>query len=331
MTLRFTLRRAGVASLLLMLVASTTVAADSNSKVTRFIDASIGIQVVPKNLSPSLASFTGANAVKELQGSSLERQSCNPQLNANDALHPVPCYFGDPHGVNTVVLYGDSNAGNWIPDLNPVMKQLKFRLAVFAYPGCATPFIPTTTGESGNYPIPFNGKVYGSLFQQCANWHASVGAAIQKLTPSAIIAVSGPWMYSGLAIDENAWVQGFVSAFQTMTKSHPETIRILLGTSPLMPNNSPDCLATNATTVQNCSASYTVGTGYYGGILARDVAIAKAVKAKLVPTTPFFCYKDHCSPIVNNYLVYVDHDHTTIAYSTYLQGLMYAALLPILH
>jgi hypothetical protein len=41
-----------------------------------------------------------------------------------------------------------------------------------------------------------------------------------------------------------------------------------------------------------------------------------------------FCHDDQCSPVVKNYVVYVDEDHTTTAYSTYVLGLLYADLLP---
>jgi hypothetical protein len=324
--------RAVVVSIVLTTVACTlvtTAGADSNAKVSAFIAASTSIDVLPSTLTPSLEQFTNPNALKSLQGSGELATACDPVVTPADAKDPVPCYFGDPHGVKTVVLYGDSNAGNWIPALNAVMKQLKYRLAVFAYPSCATPFIPTTTGKTGNYPIPFKGKVYGPLFVECATWHANVGAVIDALDPVAVIAVSGPWMFSTLPADETAWTKSFAHAYNVMTKGHPTTLRILLGTSPLMPTASPQCLSLNVNTVQNCSASYTFGVGYFGGILARDVLVAKASDATLVPVTPLFCSNGHCSPVVKNYLVYVDQDHTTIAYTTYVDGLLYSALQPL--
>jgi hypothetical protein len=65
---------------------------------------------------------------------------------------------------------------------------------------------------------------------------------------------------------------------------------------------------------------------YYGNLLERDVSIAKASGATLLPVTPWFCYRLACSPVVGNYIVYIDRDHLSIQYSQYLSGVMYSTL-----
>lgn len=309
---------------------ANSAAADSNSKVQRYIESSITMTSLPPITVPSLSSLETTVQLKAAQGSAWIKMSCSPQYVEKIAENPVPCWYGDPHGVRTIALYGDSNAGNWIPALDAVSKLLKYRLAVFAFPSCATPLIPEAKTASGYYPIPFKGVVEGPVWQQCADWHAAVGPAVAALNPSAVIAVSGPWMYSDSSADLNEWESGFAAAFAAMTKGHPRAKRIILGTSPLLPSDAPECLAQHPTDIQTCGESYKYGSGYYGGILERDVAVAEAAKATLIPTTPLFCYEDHCSPIINDYLVYVDQDHTTIDYTTYLEGLLYAALAPYL-
>jgi hypothetical protein len=318
-------------SVAVVVAALSSAAADSNSRVEKFIKSSVKIQSIPPSLTPSLSTLASPSEIKTNQGSSWIRPSCSPQLNATIAAHPVPCWYGDPHGVKTVVLYGDSNAGNWIPALDAVTKLLKYRLAVFAFPSCATPFVPETKTGAGYFPIPFNGTVDGPVWTQCATWHAAVGPAAAALKPSAVIAVSGPWMYSGREIDENAWIKGFSEMFSALTKGHSTVKRILLGSSPIMPEDVPICLSEHQSQVQACAEHYTFGTGYYGGILARDVAIAQATNATLIPVTPLFCIDDDCSPIVKNYVVFVDQDHTTIAYSTYLEGILYSELQSLLN
>ena len=97
-----------------------------------------------------------------------------------------------------------------------------------------------------------------------------------------------------------------------------------------MPQLTPGCLGANLTDVQKCALSYRVGSGYYGKMVSRDAALAKATGAKLLPTTPFFCKSGKCSPIVKDFIVYVDQDHITILYSDYVAGLMQTALAPLL-
>lgn len=324
---------AGRAALLTALMTVTCIgvaSADSNTKVDLYIESSISLNSLPSQVTPPLSSLVSTNQVKAAQGSAWIRLSCSPQYVEKIAEDPVPCWYGDPHGVRTIALYGDSNAGNWIPALDAVSKLLKYKLAVFAFPSCATPFIPEAKTGSGYYPIPFKGVVEGPVWQQCAEWHSAVGPAIAALDPTAVIAVSGPWMYSSSSADLTEWESGFATAFAAMTKGDPKAKRIILGTSPLLPSDVPDCLAQHPTAIQACSLSFKYGTGYYGGILARDVAVATVAKATLIPTTPLFCYESRCSPVVKDYLVYVDQDHTTIDYTTYLEGLLYADLAPYL-
>ena len=44
-----------------------------------------------------------------------------------------------------------------------------------------------------------------------------------------------------------------------------------------------------------------------------------------MPVVQWLCYRDQCSPIVKNYMVYLDTDHFSVAYSEYLTGVLEVA------
>ena len=81
---------------------------------------------------------------------------------------------------------------------------------------------------------------------------------------------------------------------------------------------------------QDCSLTYAPGSGYYGAALTRDKLIASLSKATLINTNKFLCYKDACSPVIGNILVYSDIDHITIAYSSFISKGITSAVLAAL-
>ncbi len=255
-------------------------------------------------------------------GNLLVGSSCDP-VNPSIALHPTPCFFGDTKTKRTVVLYGDSIAGSWLPNLAVVAEHLQFRLAVFRYAGCPPPFLPFTLATGG--PVPLDSPRQGALWQQCANWHERVAGAVRRLSPEAVVIVSGAWNSSGG--DFGRWIGGMKSAFTAMTKGNPRAKRILIGTSPLLPESVPECLSVHLSSIETCDLHYrTNPADYYGEQLVRDQDIASASRATLIPVVSWFCYRLTCPPVIGNSIVYVDRDHTTIQYSQYLTGAMYSAL-----
>jgi hypothetical protein len=81
---------------------------------------------------------------------------------------------------------------------------------------------------------------------------------------------------------------------------------------------------------QDCSLTYTPGSGYYGSALTRDKVVASVSDATLIKTTNFLCHKDTCSPVIGNILVYSDIDHITIAYSSFISKGITSAVLAAL-
>jgi hypothetical protein len=278
------------------------------AQVAAAVAKSTAITKLPSDLTPPLTVFTNPLAAQNYAGSSTVA-ACDPYDDAKLAAHPVPCYYGDLKSSTTVAFIGDSNTGNWAPAFELGFATTKYRLAVFPYAGCHTPDM--------TYVSPHN----------CNVWHKSVSYAIRRLHPYAVIAVSGPFG-SVRGATEAQWVAGMKKLFVQATIGLPSTLRILMGTSPLFPEPVPTCLASNSNP-QSCSVADTP-TSVYGRYLARDKLIAAAASATLVPVGRWLCTSGSCSPIVSKYLVYVDADHITIAYSQFVAQVVMNAVLKAL-
>lgn len=265
--------------------------------------ASTTIQKLPSNLNPSLADIH-TKAPFNLSGGKWIMKSCDPYDYPEQAANPQPCIYGNKTSAKTVVLWGDSNAGNWIPALDGAFNTLGYKLAVFSFPGCPTAFVTAT--KTGPFADP-------SSYVACNTFHAKLPAAVLALKPYAIMAVSGAAFVTKTTTIQNQWIAGMASAFTAMSVGQPAVRRFVIGTSPILPSDVPKCLALHSSAIQVCSSN-TVTSGYVAK-LARDVAVATAAKATLLPTSTWLCQNKICPPIMGSTLIYVDVDHLTIEFS----------------
>ena len=265
--------------------------------------ASINLQKVPANLTPSLVDIHTQTPFT-LSGGRYVQRICDPYDHPEQAANPQPCIYGNKTATKTVVLWGDSNAGNWMPALDGAFAALGYKLAVFTFPGCPTAFVTAT--KTGPFADPSN-------YVSCNTFHANLPAAVKKLNPYAIMGVSGAAFVTKTTAIQNQWIAGMTAAFNAMTAGQPAVRRFIIGTSPILPTDVPKCLALHSSAIQVCSSN-TVASGYTQK-LARDVAEAAAAKATLIPTSTWFCQNKICPPVMGSTLIYVDVDHTTIEYS----------------
>jgi hypothetical protein len=293
--------------------------ATTNAQVANAIAASLKQHSLPAALTPSLADVAGNN-VWALQGTALLKPGCDPYNYMKEVFHPKPCIYGDTGAKRTIVIFGDSYVGNWLPALNEIGRSLGYRIAAFEFAGCITAFVPPTPGAT-----------LTAAAKACDEWHADLPAAVRAQKPVAVLAANGTpsWGVGG----DPAWVEGIKTAFDKMTSAAPNTIRVLISISPGLPLSAPSCLAAYSTSIQRCDLTYTpgkLGVGLFSASLLRDQDAAAAAHATLLPTVQWFCLKDRCPAVIGNMLVYVDADHLTIVYSEYLAKVLQTELAPVL-
>ncbi len=305
-----------VVTSLVLLTASTVLASPGDqvgtaAQVAAAVKSSISVKTVSPTIAATLKEFSNSSSF-DLTGPSTFG-SCDPYNSEALAIAPKPCFFGNLHGTKTIVLVGDSNVGNWVPALNLGLADSPYRLAVFGFSSCGLANLPYTPS-------------WGALYERCRQWHANVPAAIRSLHPLAVLASSGD---VGTNYSNTTWANGVKNVFVEATLGAPTTKRILIGTSPLFGESAVTCLTVHPDP-QDCSLQYTVGSGYYGGTLSRDVQVASSSHATLINTSKFLCSSDVCSPVIGNILVYSDIDHITIAYSSFLSKVLTSAVLAAL-
>jgi hypothetical protein len=278
------------------------------AQATSNVVSGLKISSVPGNMTPSLAQLSAPNGSFLSSGVSYIRSECDAYDSPAVAAAPVPCVYGDINATKAIVLYGDSHASAWIPALDIVASKLHERLVVFAFAGCATSLVAVT--KSGTFAD-------ASRTDSCNDWHRAIGQAVRAAKPSTLIVTAGIGYATYSKADTATWIGGMSAAFKEMTRGLAGVTKIYLGTTPLFERNVPNCVALHSGNVKGCSLTYG-SNDYYGRLLTRDVAIAKAAHVSLVAPTVLFCSKGHCPPIVGTSLVYVDVDHISTAYAIQL-------------
>lgn len=262
----------------------------------------------PPMLNPSLATLATPLGIYNAQGSSLQWK-CDPQTVVALRTAPKPCWFGAIKGP-TWVVFGDSNAGSWLPALDVAAKTLGVRLASFVYPGCTSRTV-VSKFESVTISAP------------CSQFHSHLAAAVGALKPTVVISATLGEGFSGNASNVAAYAATWKATFDAVTASAPRAKRLLFETTPNTGGNSsiPVCLSQNKDLL-SCSPHYYPGNYYstnYWMYLQLTKNAAAASNATLVNVAQWFCQTglklmNECPAAIGSTLVYVDGDHISQVY-----------------
>ena len=281
------------------------------SQIEKLVAASSGITSIPSSPDPSLSAEDADSA-----------NLWYPEtLHGCTDLVSDPCVFGDTTSKKTVVLFGDSHAQMWLSALVPAAKALKVRLVLFWFGGCpaASVTVYLTTSLDGFPAGPY---------LACNNWRKTVLKTIKKLRPELVLLSnrtamvnSGPNSY----FTATQWKAGVKTTVDAI-KSKATKVAII-GDIVYMPYQMPACLDANPTNVQYCAAP-NPNTMSHSNEPA-EVAEAKTLHIGYINPLPWICTKT-CSPVIGNFLVYLDEAHLDETYVAFLATVMQEAVKPLL-
>ena len=269
------------------------------------VEVAAKVTKLPSPVQPSLqalVSSTGYRLIGYAAG-----LSCSPYDKASQVVNPDPCWLGDPTATRTLVLYGDSHAGSWIPAMDTFAKSIKAKLAVFWFPGCPTPLVVAST----------SGTFYSSRAADCNRWNAKVTGVISSLNAFAVVMASGYGVSRAFTASEyQQWLNGWTLLANQIRARSPRTALYLLSTTPYLRQSAPECLLHQSNAIQNCgyTSAPSTQTGYglnLGDNKIRDIASAKAAGATLVDVSPLFCVNQFCPAVIGSTVVYGDAHHIT--------------------
>jgi peptidoglycan/LPS O-acetylase OafA/YrhL len=225
-------------------------------------------------------------------------------INNNDGCHihvrqtvSPTCEYGDLSSNETIVLYGDSHAAQWLPALDLIGQRKGIKIVSLTKSACPSAEVIKKT--SSQYDA-----------KDCQAFRDSSVARINTIKPLAVI-LTGMQPFTAPYSDESAkswWLAGEKVLFNRIKGATQYPIYIT--DTPLPRVDIPDCLV--AGRGDACDTARPIDAEVATGLIA-------------INPTPWLC-ADKCPAVVDGIIAYRDQSHLTVAMSKRLSSKLEIAL-----
>ncbi|MEU6857414.1 acyltransferase family protein [Glycomyces sp. NPDC046736] len=269
------------------------------------IGESSDVDIVPSNLTPSLEE--ARDDTPSIAGDG----EC--QTDRDSVEVKSECWFGDPDGEKTIVLFGDSHAAQWFPALNQVAEASGWRLLVMVKANCSVPDITEYD------------KKLGREYTECPEWKDGVFDLLEEVQPDAVLATAFDRKEIVADDPEKAWVDGWVDSVEALQEVSDEVY--YMADSVELEEDPPSCLAENPDNASVCVGDLEESIVDPDRREATVEAVDDAGATVLDPI-PWMCDLDEgtCPVVVGNLMVYRDTNHLSARFVSELAPQLAAAL-----
>ncbi|GAB3584001.1 SGNH hydrolase domain-containing protein [Leifsonia lichenia] len=215
------------------------------------------------------------------------------------------CSGGDPDGVKTVVLAGDSHAGMWWPAFDAAAKQKGWRLYIVGKNGCPIVDVRISAGATAD------------AWPECDRWQAEAMDAVTSLHPDLIVVDNYAAGYRDkVSLRDNFAEQWEPAAISTLTELGKAAPVVVFGPEPVLPSAPGDCLPEHVFDVSACAMPREKAVSADLQKLSSRIAVAAG--ATLIDPTTLLCTATVCPVISYNLIMYRDPNHFTATFSEHL-------------
>jgi hypothetical protein len=227
------------------------------------------------------------------------------------------------------VLFGDSHAEQWLPALEQVADESRFKIITLLKASCPTARVPV-----------YNPSLKRVEFE-CAEWREAALARIGAIRPDAVIATSSSMSYvaapgkaGGYAKSSyDEWRDGTRSTYAALESAGIETL--VLRDSPRPDLDVPLCLSRadskpwSVIPQQSCSRTPVEALDPLV-LQAEEQAVRGFQRVHFADLTGEFCDLSVCASIKRNVVVYRDSNHLATTFVKGLAPALARQLLPLL-
>ena len=298
---------ASISVLSSVLVSAASITPGTPSQVAQLVAQSKNIVVLPAATAAQLPTAAG-------DFSNSNYPALGP-VTPSTCLTATACVYGDVASSTTIVLFGDSHALMWLPAIVP-LAVTHHEKVVLLWQGACPP------GQLSIYFPQYNYPTVCNMFRK-----KSIGI-IQTLKPKAVLLVGASSQVIPAAnkhFTDFEWKTGLIKTIKLLkTKA---TKIVVIEDNVTFNSSVPDCLASFPTSIQNCAVAFP--NPKYRGLQIGEKAAAKATSSLYVKTQDWLC-TTKCAPVIGTMIPYVDTNHLSFTYASYLSKVMGLALKPIL-
>ena len=210
------------------------------------------------------------------------------------------CEFGGVGAPRTVVLIGDSHAGQWFPAAEIAFPEPEWRLIVLTKSGCAMPL------------VSYHWSPVGREYTECEVWRTRALERIHELRPTLVI-VGSAYSYP---ITPAKWKSGTEELLRGLGTSARRVV--LLRDSPAPTVDIPVCLARMAWNPflyarRGCRAI--TDNPRVEIFTAQRQAASHFENTVVVDLNDRICRSEGCEFAPGGPVVFRDHEHLTVAFA----------------
>ena len=231
----------------------------------------------------------------------IDKQKCGVTTK-QDAF--LTCNFGDPKGIISVALIGDSHIREYFTPLEAIGKANRWKITVISKSACPplSPGIGASTKEN----------------ETCVNWQKSLKSYLAGHKKfDLIISASSTWVTSGI----RSAAPRFKDLVMSQLARGSRWLHVLDNTKPQ--ENFLACIEAHQRQVAKfCSVPRKVGLTPADHLPA---AIQGLPGVTIADFTDIYCTQI-CSPVIRNIIVYRDHSHLTNTFAATLRPAFEAVL-----
>lgn len=213
------------------------------------------------------------------------------------------CSFGDTSATQTIVLFGDSFAQEWIPALNVLGQQDHFKVLSFTRLGC-----PFANIEVQDYE--------GSLDKNCLPFRDHVIAQIKAMRPlPSLVLLSQE--YEAIApggkfgsITAKRWA--IATKATLIALREPEMpLAVVLG-YPVADESPSQCLSIHSSDIAQCATP--LNRAFFSPVDQSNMKAIQSAGAAVVNVSSIVCTSISCPDVVHGDFVHSDQWHLNEAY-----------------
>lgn len=207
------------------------------------------------------------------------------------------CPVGDKTSSRTVVIVGDSHAGQWISALDELGKKNRFKLVPIIKPACNV------------YDV--EQRFAPAEITACNEFKTWARRTIAGLKAEAVVVSARG--FDGMRVSgpdrDPVWRAGAESGIRALKAIAPKVM--VLSDVPSRSSKVDDCLTLRGATLEQCVAEET-GVEIDSNALTKAATLAAG--AQWVDTSPLVCQDGRCPAVVDQRVVYYDDNHLTVSW-----------------
>ena len=216
------------------------------------------------------------------------------------------CPIGQVDAKQTLVVFGDSQAGEWLPAIDRLGEREGLRVLPLIKLGCPPFDVPVVDGGGADY-------------WQCSEFRRWATSYIANVHPRVVIVGSEATSdrlrtRPGLDLHET-WAAGVASLVNRLRQQGPRVM--VMPDTPDLAFDPVDCLTAPDSRLGDCVGAPHEGLAAANAI-TRDVATQGG--AGFLDTVSLLCLHGRCPTVVDNTMTFMDYAHVDAAWSAALVG-----------